>query len=356
MPTIDRLSELDQAGWALAWAAREALATPAKFPAMSPAGSATQKVANLEASLAERYAADLAMEGWHGPTSFQRMIWQDTKTLELLAEPDCVCAVIHRWSRGEGLRLGPTNLGRALLEGLSNIRPAYLLSACPNWPAMPDIDESRCSSLIDMRPPPGRVQKVPYELDACLIDLASTAMDSFALILEAKTIDVPPCFSAIWEAIGTLDDRRLRSALAALVTPQRCSQLVHAPSVLSTAVERMRGQAFEVLELLPRILAAYQDDLPAVLGLGLVSHALDPKHLLACVSGALGTSAAEAGDGPRQLAALLTLLEADTGSAESRWLLAARFRQSLQLVADHATDLRIAHGELMAALGMRPAR
>lgn len=356
MRTIDRLSELDQTGWALAWAAREALAIPAKFSAMSPAGSVIEKVADLEASLAERHATDLAMVGWHGPTSFQRMIWQDAETLGLLAEPDCVCAAIHRWSRGEGLRLGKTNLGRALLEGLSNNRPAYLFSACPNWPAMPDIDESRCSSLIEMRPSPGRVQKVPYELDACLIGLASTAMDSFAIILEAKTNDVPPRFSAIWEAIGTLDDRGLRSALATLVTPQRCSQLVHAPSVPSTAVERMRAQAFEVLELVPRILAGYQDDLPAVLGLGLVSHALDAKHLLASVAGAPGTSAAEAGDGPRQLAALLALLEADTACAESRWLLASRLRQSLQLVAGHAPNLGIAHDELMAALGMRPAR
>lgn len=340
------LAGLDAEAQALARACRVLIQAPSvdARPPREPAMAA--RIAAVEAALDRRFAAELALPRWHGPTSYQRMIWQDPEVLALVAAPGAVDTLLDGLAAGRSRPIGRVNLAGALVAGLAVNRPSYLFGACPNWAALPNVAVMDLDPLDDMRPPTAARQAKPFRVTETLAADARVALRAFAARL-VPTPDAADRRAALWSAIGEASPARLVAALASLLTPARLDALVHDREVASTAPPRMRGQCLEVMSLWPALCAALQSDLEAALGFGLVSHALDAKHLAAMLGGAArpaGRAGAAAFD------ALIGDLVADRLDDAPAALLTARLRQAAQLLADRAGRLGVATGEIERAL------
>jgi hypothetical protein len=328
------LAALDARSFALSAACKALIARRSGLEAVGTTDRrARARVEAVARALARRHAAELAQTDWHGATSIQRLVWQDEQTLELLADAAAAHAVVQSFLGGSERPLGATTLGGALIGGLAVNRPSYLFSASPNWAALPAVARLPTDWLDDMRPPGGARPRGPYLVREATLARAGRALDSLAEVLGWGA-GGEGASGRIWQAIGDTSDRSLLAALAALVTPALRATLVRNPAVPSTAVARMRGQCLEVMRLVPFLLDAMDGDLERVLGFGLVSHALDARHLLAMTGPADPDGPDVERAGERAYAALLDDFAAGVSAGAARYLLAARLRQALQLVAD----------------------
>jgi hypothetical protein len=339
------LARLDAAAQPLARACRRLLADPSTAVEPGrPDPDIAARLAELEASLSRRFAAELALPGWHGPTSCQRLVWQDAEVLELLAAPEVAREVLVASAAGPSRPAGPANLAGALVGGLAVNRPSYLFGACPNWAALPAIAGLQIDALDDMRPPTAACQATPFQVSGRLVAAAGRASRAFAGQLLIATV-ATDTGAALWAAIGAAPAGRLAASLASLLDAARLEALVHDPAVASTSVARMRGQCLEVLSSLPAIRLA--EDLETTLGFGLVSHALDAKHLAAMLGGAREPDR-------RPAAARFDRLIEDLAMGRMgpipTALFTARLRQAMQLVADGARRLALSPDEILRSL------
>ena len=329
----------------------QSLAT-VRTPQTTRAGTGT-----LHALIAERYRHDFAALAWHGRTSHMRMVWQDSDVQTALLDPDQADALAADALADSG----PTSrLAALLLVGIVENRPSYLLTAVPNWRCRPALASAAWSRLSDMDAPADT--RPPVLIDAHTVSRGLTAIQSFGAALAASpAAAVAPretAVAACAEFSSVLDQATVSSlvgTISTLLDEPRARLLVHGVAGASTELTRMSGQCLEVMTGLPALLAVHDGDHVAVLGHGLVSHALDAKHLVAAIVSALtlGRYAyrhVTTSDGARVLAGLLDgAADGSIGRLASD-LMRARLRQSVRLIIDRRHDLGIDLDQIRASL------
>jgi hypothetical protein len=308
----------------------------------------------LEEGLRRRYGAEFADPGWHGPTSFQRIVWQDSQATKAFARPNAVRTLLRRRADGSEPDLAPgVTLSATLIGGLSRNRPSYLLSACPNWrrrPAPVPFDDLEDMATGD------RLQHMPFRVEAARIEAArAAALCVIGCAGETPGSEAIENGAAFPKALGSASPAALLSALERLCTPQLAARMMTGSGNPSVTLPRMNGQSLEVMAQYDGLVAACGGDHAEALGYGLVSHALDAKHLIAVLAAASGGPAAPEiqGGGARARASLLRLLRGaahGTLGAEADTLMRARLQQGLFLIWLERTDLDLPEAALEDAL------
>lgn len=308
----------------------------------------------LEEGLLARYGRDFADPNWHGPTSFQRIIWQDAKALEALAKAGAFDALMRRRERGTETPLAPRlTLSGAVFEGLARNRPSYLVSACPNWRLRPPF--GTLGRLDDMAVGPN-AQHEPFLVSETRLEATRRAGHAaMAFLAETQSPDVSEADSAFRTALGAAPSWKLVEALSHLCTRTAAGRLMDGSNNPSVTLHRMNGQCLEVMSHFDDLLRAFDGDPVRVLGLGLVSHALDAKHLIAVF--AEGLSGGEThyrlvtGDGAiSAVRALLADTATDRLGGEAGALMRARLQQCLDLLWQDRTHIGLSGAALLSAL------
>lgn len=321
----------------------------------APDNATDRQIQRLEAVLRARYRADFRACSWHGPTSLQRVVWQDPDTLALLANPHVVAAILHRHHIGSELALGSAmTLGRAVIRGMASNRPSYMFTACPNWKLRPHAPSLLLDGLYDMRLP-DREQPQPFLVSADLLAAAARAMDSVQQVLGGQSGGGEDD-DGIWEAIGTASTARLCNALRTLLSEDRAKLLLEGRA--NTTLRRMSRQCLEVMQYVDRLLAIHEGSTERVLGFGLVSHALDAKHLIATLVHAvqLGRTRLRSDPAGAACSTFTRLLEDAAGGAlggAAGALIRARLQQAVRLLSDRRGPLGLSAGDLRQALVAR---
>lgn len=312
----------------------------------------------LQDLVAHRYRHDFAALAWHGRTSHMRMVWQDADVQTALlnsAQADALAADALA-ARGPASRLAAL-----LLAGIAENRPSYLLTAAPNWRCRPALASPAWSRLSDMDAPPE--SRPPFLVDDSTVSRGLSAVQRFgaalaaspAAALASRETGVAACteFSSVLDhaTVSSLVD-----AINILLDEPRVRLLVRGAAGASTEPNRMRGQCLEVMTGLPSLLAAHNGDYASVLGHGLVSHALDAKHLVAAIVLALKLGRhsyrrVTTSDGALVLAGLVDgAADCSIGRLASD-LMRTRLRQSVRLIVDRRRDLGISLDRIRVALG-----
>lgn len=143
-------------------------------------------ISNLEDLLQEKYEMDFRSVGWHGNTSLQRIVWQEPLFLNIIEDPLAVKVLLSRAKNGEERRFGGSHgrltLSSALLFGLKDSTPSYLLTAAPNWHTKPKVDGVQWNELSEMRGAAER-EELPKDVGAMDWDRVSNAIQNVETVL-----------------------------------------------------------------------------------------------------------------------------------------------------------------------------
>jgi hypothetical protein len=245
---------------------------------------------DLNAYLLKYYGYDLSVKGiaWHGRASQQRIIWQDPKVLETLQDPDLIRVMLFQAQNKKEVDLGGGNtLSSVLLYGLASNNFSYLTTVAPNWPDTPVIEGVSWSLLSDMKVPPYKER--PLVVDGEYLQQVKKSCESLQSVLT-NIYGKPQSKNIEDEAVAKASSAKLLSAINGILSKanfEQVSSLIVGQAGKSTELPRMNGQALEVFTEYDNILKFHQGDHSKVLGYGLVSHALDAKHLSAAIYGIL---------------------------------------------------------------------
>lgn len=327
-----------------------------KSPASKRAGSRAllASLEEVERGLLFRYGRDFADPNWHGPSSFQRIVWQDAEMLEFLAETAAFDALLQRRDSGIETPIAPgLTLSGAILGGLARNRPSYLASVCPNWRLRPPF--VTLERLDDMAVGPN-AQHEPFLVTET--QLEATRRAGLGAIASSWTTGSPDGGDPdgdFYTAIGTTPCWKQVEALSRLCTRTVAARLMNGSNNPSVSLHRMNGQCLEVMSHFEDLLRAYDGDHVRVLGLGLVSHALDAKHLIAVIAEGLGEGETRyrkvTDDGAiSAVRALLADTARDRLGGEAGALMRARLQQCLQLLWRDRTSLGHSEAALWSAL------
>jgi len=359
-----KLQALDVGSAKTQWACRHLQKQPSQLNARPILPLIEARIEALEDRLMERYRSEFERHAWHGPTSLQRVVWQDRELLGLLVEPSVARACLDRHRSGRMRALGPmTDLGSAIFGGLARNRPAYLLSVCPNWAQRPGVDGVAFDRLDDMRVPEIE-QRTPFLLSDEYLDAGADAIAAIEEVLiervriDGECTEEQPDEDAllkeqeIWRRIDRCSSERLQTAAVALLAGDRAARLIENPAIPSTALRRMVGQCFEVLDLYPRLLQGCEGSHEHALGFGLVSHALDAKHLAAALVLTADTNSPDRdlGLGAQTFRMLMKDASLERLGPVADTLIRVRLQQVIRLISDHRDRLDLSAEELLQAL------
>lgn len=337
-------------------ACRRLLEARTPLPPLLHSPQMEARIRIVETGLATRHGSAFREPSWHGPTSLQRVVWQDPEALALLADPAATLAIVHRYQQGQGRALGPiTTLGNAVVGGLACNRPSYLLTACPNWALRPPAPDVSFDRLSDMRVP-DHEQPEPFIVTDDLLDAVASAIGAvqYTLVTEGMLI-AHPSTNEVWDAIDRASAKRLHDAVVELLSPEKAFLLMDRPDNPSTSVPRMTGQCLEVMQYFDQLLETHAGSLERVLGFGLVSHALDAKHLAATlVHGVrMGNGQCAGVTNGTAIQAFCRLMrgaaDEDLGHTANA-LMRARLQQVMRLLSDHSERLGLSQASLRQAL------
>jgi hypothetical protein len=140
-----------------------------------------------------------------------------------------------------------------------------------------------------------------------------------------------------------------------LLDEDAARRLVHGAAGSSTALDRMNGQCLEVMSEYPRVIDATDGRHDLALGYGLVSHALDAKHLIAAIVygiklGHRGYRLVTEDGAILALQALLDHAAACTLGSPANELMHVRLQQAMRLLVDAHARLGLTPDRILAAL------
>lgn len=257
------------------------------------------KVEELEKNLLNKYETEFESFNWHGRTSFQRIIWQDEGFLDAVQDPLVLKAILIRANQNKEPQLGKAGpLSQLMLYALGSNQISYLLTTTPNFYRKPSNDTGATwGHLRDMRIHYDKGED-PREVSLERLQSANKALASLKEILaphfpsvshleDSKKINhdiMKMSVSELIEKFGTEID-----------TDQKIRGLTYSAAGDTTRPNRMAGQCFEVMLNYDKLLKFHDGDHSKVLGYGLVTHALDAKHLAAALYTKLHPTAAVLG-------------------------------------------------------------
>lgn len=253
---------------------------------------AEDTVSALESHLAQTYRSDFGDSGlgWHGRLSFQRIFWQDPKVLEALQDPLVIKLILSKASeKTEGSFGAKNTLSGLLLYGLSSNKLSYLATASPNWRTLPEgitwkEGDKWGVSQLRAQIPPKIAPETPRQITSEYIENLEKVLSSVKQALTSSNINMPKNeFSSVDEKIHNASISELITAFKTLVSDEKkIYDFCFVPNAgASTYPNNMAIQCFEGMAYYEEALALNKGNHKAVLGYGIMSHALDPRHIAA---------------------------------------------------------------------------
>ena len=297
--------------------------------------------------------------GWHGRLSHQRILWQDESFVQAIQNPLIVKVILARAAqKGESSLGGQHTLSSLLLYGLKSNRISYLSTVTPNWNFKPHVEGITWSGLRIMTL---RTEKdeVPRKVQPVYVENIKKGLKTLQQVL----ISLPPFpensdtaeLQKISDQISKASFSNLLKIIQVLIKDRKTAEnLVRGVAGHSTDLGSMNSQCLEVMTEYKNLLAYHKGDHAAVLGYGLVSHALDARHLAAASyflnSGEpINESLLESQEILREL---IQSASAESFDPEARDLIKIRLQQIIQLIVDDREKLNIPLSAVSHVLGI----
>lgn len=245
--------------------------------------AAKKQIESLEEKLIKKYSQEFNKFPFHGGSSFQRILWQDEEFSKAIADPILAKAILIRGKEGKEAALNPGStfpitISSLLVNGLAENRISYLTTASPNWAYKPDnIDWKHIRKMnVDSKAENPRIVTKEYLMNI------HKGMENLQNILGASKgapISKPSDFSA---EISKASANELAEAFKKLIDSEdKISLLTAGKAGSSTESHKMALQSLEIMENYSALLEKNDNNHSAAMGYGIVSHALDARHLAA---------------------------------------------------------------------------
>jgi hypothetical protein len=251
--------------------------------------AAQEKVKELEAYLLKKYENDLGglNAQWHGRLSMHRILWQDDKFLDAMADPMMVKAMLSNAKNSKEVNiagsykmLGEIHISSCMLFGVSGNQLSYLASATPNWHILPKEGEWKDFDSLSGINQLSR-EDISREVTAEYLEKLNKGLNTFHQVLqEANTGKPQPADPAV-PIYGAMENASIADLIQAFVqlinSDKKADSLINTGN--ATAVQLMAAQCLETMSGYPSLLAHHQMDHSKVLSYGIISHGLDARHL-----------------------------------------------------------------------------
>lgn len=342
-----------------------------------------EKLAAVELSLKQRYRSEWGDFGWHGGSSFQRIIFQDKEFAAHFANPLFIKALLYRLCNDSYTKpptfSGPLTFPEIVFMGLAENSLDFLLSASPHWCNLPTIPGftwkltvlgERFKEQKPLEQSESRVtdiQNVLSGLTALQETLfGSKPADEDVMLLQsidrANVQQLQRLLRGAVTKAHQTDLQRKEQSKEAIPVDELClSQLIAGTTKGATLPRPMMVQSLDVL-------ANYEDlidpakgnlDVATMVSYGFVSHALDGRHLLADIAHIHGQLPIEPSEhmtkGAKAMQTLWTACENGSAGPEATFLLTSRLRQAARIVLQRIQEnapIGYTMDDFKAALGL----
>lgn len=246
---------------------------------------ASNIVYETQETIETRYGDELIKPEWHGYTSFQRVYWQDPDFLKLLTSPSAVKWLINNFDPNSE----EFDLSSFLVYGLKDNVISYLATASPNWEAKPQSLMS-----CDCRTMESKIQQSfpPRRMDEENVILFNNALETvYQVFKEAIDKDISELNLDYYHCLNEADTEKLFNVIWKL-----CKKSAKIDNVRGLVIRSVQGksssskqwwqlhdQSLDVMKHYNHLLEACNNDHAAALSYGLISHALDARHLLTII-------------------------------------------------------------------------
>ena len=236
---------------------------------------ATTQSMQLKDHLLTKYGADFKADGWHGYTSLGRLIWQDEKFITMVsANPLILVAFIV-----DEKEFSETSLGGILLAGPGRQEIAYLATVAPNWRKVPknftwDLHVMALTNPV--------TEETPFQPNLEFLNQFQKMMEAISLMFVPKPLEENPVSASMaWVENASIPDL-LAKYEECVSTTVLAQTITYSSAGNSTLPWNMAEQCFEVMYSYKQIYEHHKNDTDPM-GYGLVSHALDVRHLAAAL-------------------------------------------------------------------------
>lgn len=233
----------------------------------NPGEEAVNKVNQLAYELKLKYKADFSSFGWHGGSSFQRIIFQDQDFAQAFSNKDFVQAILylckHKNSDSKTFS-GEFTFAEIVLKGLTENSLDFLLTASPNWEKLDTEKQYRTRDTYN---------KLGQEYLG-YIRQGLTHISSF-LSKNINGQEIQPYRDAV-RSIDEASIGQLLNAIHVVRSGDAAASFTSGTALTSQNIAEMSSQFC----WLGRYLDPHMT-LEDVLSRGLASHALDGRHIIA---------------------------------------------------------------------------
>lgn len=246
---------------------------------------AQEEVAKLEKHLKNKYLVDFKDLGWHGRTSWQRILWQDEEFIKAIQYPLMIKAILINAANKQERDLSEkTTISSLMFYGLKTNRLSYLISVSPNWCNKPNCIS--WNSLKSMNLSINNLEN-PRKITLKYLENVNKSLKSLREVLissDCTSVEKDVKLLAINQQILNASLPDLISAFKQVVNnDDKIYKMTFSAAGASTRPHRMAGKCYEVLMNYENLLKRHNGDHATILGYGLVSHALDARHLAAAI-------------------------------------------------------------------------
>ncbi len=313
-----------------------------KINNLSP--SEIQMVQELQESIFSEITGELANSEWHGSSSLQRLVWQNTQMLAFLSTKGNGTLLFNAHNQNLLESVYGYTLGTLVFEGYTAMLPEYLLTTPPNFCEMiPGFTGIAYVHGMGYMPPCSQEGPTFIELERDRARQVLTQFQNELLSLCEEKISSLENENFI-KAIEKADTDTLITFIKMVLekNPNNPTELVlsRVPQGVnpSTDISLMQTQCEGVMKFLTDEYIAIRG-CEVILQYPLVSHALDAKHLLAALSAQKG-----------ELAQFERFFEACLKNSKANEQIRIRLQQAAYLIWQKYTKLDLTPQEIFAGL------
>lgn len=244
-------------------------------------------IVNLEKHLMKTYQKDFSSLGWHGRQSFQRIFFQDEPVIAALKDPLFVKVLLNnKWNGSEKDFGSGVTLSGLFLGGLSSNRLSYLTTVSPNWIARPKVNDEALD--FGCMSPGDQIETTPYRVSQqYLLDIEkdfAVVQGVLEEIAKDNSINIDIVREPVMREISEASIEQLIGVFHELINDdKRIDIITNGVAGGSTKPTAMFYQCLSVMNPFKTLLKGCEYDYSRVLGFGLVSHALDARHIAAAL-------------------------------------------------------------------------
>lgn len=247
------------------------------------------EIKKLEQYLKDKYGKEIQADGWHGRLSIQRILWQDEKFISAFCDPLFTKVVFwNAKENNEGDLTKKNTLSSILLYAIASNRLSYLVSAAPNWENLPKIDGITWNAAMHGQMVL-RISKSenPWIVNEQYLRTLGVAMANIQHVLcecyKGSVLTQTETEIKINTYLQNASLFELMQVISKLLNKENIQSFTAGNAGSSTLPWNLNEQCLEILSEYENLLTHHHEDHVAVLGYGIVSHALDARHLAAAL-------------------------------------------------------------------------